>query len=126
MANVVLPLGPAFLDITGVRAGDRNLISLTLTSGGAPLDLTGMTVEAQARPTPLAESVITAVTEVTDAPGGVFTLRWPGDEVRAMLGTKTSWKGVWDLQVQSVGEDPVTMIAGNFSAVMDVTRAATP
>lgn len=123
MANVVLPLGPALLDLTGIRAGDRNLITMTLTSGGAPMDLTGLTVEAQARATPSTATAITAVTEVLDpASAGVIQLRWPGDEVRTMLAGKNNWNGVWDLQVGANGEDPVTVVAGGFAAVMDVTK----
>lgn len=121
-ARVVLPLGPAVLDLSGVRAGDRNSFTLTLTSAGEPVDLSGVTVQAQARPTPLAPDVITAEVSVVDAAAGTVLVRWPGDEVREMLGTKATWAGVWDLQVQTEGEDPVTVVAGNFAAVMDVTR----
>lgn len=122
MANVVLPLGPALLDITGVRAGDRNLITLTLTSGGTPMDLTGLTPAAQARLNPMDANALTAVTEVVDAVGGVVTVRWPGEAVRTILAGKAAWTGVWDLQIGAPGEDPVTVVAGAFAAVMDVTR----
>jgi len=121
-ACVVVPLGPACVDITGVRAGDRNLMAVTLTTAGQPFDLTGLVVSAQARLNPLATEAISAVVDVVDAVAGRVMLYWPGDEVTAMLAGKTSWKGVWDLQVSQTGADPVTFAAGKFSAVMDVTR----
>lgn len=123
-SKVVLPLGPAALDITGVRAGDRNLFTLVLTSGSVPMDLTGMIAEAQARQTVNATTAITAVAEVSDPLAGQITLRWPGEEVRGMLGSKPTWAGVWDLQVGVPGEDPVTVVEGKFTAVMDVTRTS--
>ena len=29
---------------------------------------------------------------------------------------------MWDLQLQEAGKDPVTVVAGKFDAVLDVTR----
>jgi hypothetical protein len=121
--TATLPLGPATVNITGVRAGDKNQFTLSLTNEGAPLPLTG-TVTAQARkvatdPDPAA---ITAVVDVIDGPGGVVSVRWPGDEVNAALAGQLTWAGVWDLQVTEGTDDPVTLVAGTFAAVMDVTR----
>ena len=48
MASVI-PLDPAPVDIKGVRAGDLNQFKMTITSAGAPVDLTGMEVTASAR-----------------------------------------------------------------------------
>ena len=123
-ARVVVPLGPAYVDITGVRAGDRNQMTITVRLDGSPVDLTGQTVTAQARKTTNAPDppAVTAVIEVTDAAAGALILRWPGDAVRAVLGTATKWDGVWDMQVQGSSEDPVTVAAGKFAAVSDVTR----
>lgn len=119
-----LPLGPALVNITGLRAGDRNAFALTVTTDGAPLDLTGLDVTCQAReratdPDPPA---ITAVVEVLDAPAGELLVRFPGEEVRAALGGAATWLGVWDLQVASGEDDPVTLVAGTASATQDVTR----
>lgn len=124
MAAVVVPLGPAVVDITGVRAGDRNLVTLTLTSGGAPLNLTGMVVTSQVRklsvdPDPPA---LVAEVTVTDAPGGKVSVRWVGDDVREILNGAAAWEGVWDVQVASGTADPLTVAAGKWAAEMDVTR----
>jgi hypothetical protein len=117
-----VPLGPAQVDLTGVRAGDRNAMTLTITSRGAPYNLTGKTVTAQARLNSLDTNALNAVVDITDPTGGICIVRWPGDAVTTMLAGKDTWKGVWDLQVQAAGEDAVTLVAGNFAAVMDVTR----
>lgn len=118
-----LDLSPGILDLSGIRAGDRNALRVTLTQGGTPLNLTGYDVTAQARVDPHATGAINGVVEDRDDPAGAFTLRWPGDEVRTLLGSKVSWTGVWDLQILLPPEtDATTVIAGKWSAVADVTR----
>jgi hypothetical protein len=119
-----LTLGPAAVNLVGVRAGDRNLFGIALVEGETPVDLTGLTATAQARksatdPDPAA---LTAVVEVIDAPGGRLTVRWPGAAVTAVLAGAATWAGVWDLQIGSTGADPVTLVAGTFTAETDVTR----
>src|SRR4051794_35836000 len=124
MATVspTIPLGPAPLDITGVRAGDLNLFTFTVHRSGTPVNLTGLEVTAQARKTSISDDIaLTAVIVVTDGPAGKGTMRWPGDDVRILLAGSAKWSGVWDLQVATPGEDPVTLVAGKFGAEMDVT-----
>lgn len=120
MASV--SLAPATVDITGVRAGDRNQFNLTLNQAGHGVDLTGMVITAQARVTAGAADSLDAVVETVDAEAGKVLVRWPGEDVRFWLGTKTTQKGVWDLQLQEGENDPWTVISGSFSAEMDVTR----
>jgi hypothetical protein len=115
-------LSPARLDISGVRAGDRNLITMTLTNGGVPINLTGKTVAAQARLTATDTTMLAAVVTVTNAATGDITVRWPGPAVATLLGGAAKWSGVWDLQVTTPSEDPLTVVAGSFAAEMDVTR----
>ena len=118
----VIPLGPAPVDIKGVRAGDLNQFKMTITSAGAPVDLTGMEVTASARVKPNDTASVDAAIEVVDAPGGVITIAWPGEAVREWMGSKATVNGVWDLQIASTGSDPITVVAGSFGAEMDVTR----
>jgi hypothetical protein len=119
----IIPLGPAVVDIKGVRAGDRNVITITVTSDGTPVNLTGLTPSAQARKKSTdADPALTAVVLVTDALAGKMELRWPGDAVLALLGTAATWTGVWDLQIDDAAQDALTLAAGSFEAVMDVTR----
>ena len=123
-ACVVVPFGPACVNLTGVRAGGRNLMSATITAKGTPVDLTGFTLSAQARkkstdPTVALQAEITVV----DAVAGEVTIRWPGEDVTLLLAGKASWDGVWDMQMDDTLSDPVTIVEGKFNAVMDVTRA---
>jgi len=121
---VIGDLGPGCLDLKGVRAHDRNQMFINLTAGDAIPDITGMTFAAQARkkandPDPAA---ITAEVGVADGPAGRLSIRWPGDQVAAVMNGSTKWSGVWDLQQIEDGQDPVTLVAGKFAAEYDVTR----
>jgi hypothetical protein len=122
---VTVPMGPAVVNLTGVRAGDRNLLTVTLTSKGDPYDLTGLTLSAQARlhavdPEP---AVVAEIEVDPDPTTGKFALRWPGDQVAAAMPQgKASWSGVWDLQADDGTNDPTTLAAGSFAAVLDITR----
>ena len=118
-----ISLAPPKLDLAGIRAGDRNQIQMTLTTGGVPVDLTGVLLTAQARETVGTEVALTAVCTVTDPTHGVFTMRWPGNAVRDLVAGAPSWTGVWDLQMGT--EDTAqTILAGSFTADNDVTRDA--
>lgn len=118
-----LPMGPATLDITGVRAGDANERQFTLLAGGQPWNLTDTTISAQARLTPT-DSEIALQAEVipVDLVNGKFLLAWDGEEVRDLLDGAETWEGVWDLQVDTADELPTTVLQGSFQAVSDVTR----
>lgn len=120
---IVVPLGPAAVDLIGIRAGDRNLISMTIHSKGTPLDLTGKTITAQARATPTSSTALDSVVTIVDAAAGQLTIGWPGSAVETLLAGDATFKGVWDIQLSTPGEDDaVTLAAGKFTAVMDVTR----
>src|SRR4051812_26027865 len=106
-----VPLGPALVNVTGVRSGDRNVFTVTLTSGGQPFDLTGVEVTAQARKTSLTPDALDAVVEVIDAAAGKVRVRWPGEDVTTWLDGKGSVKGVWDLQLADGTSDPLTVAA---------------
>ena len=118
----MIPLGPAPVDIRGVRAGDQNQFVMTITSAGAPVDLTGMEVTASARVKPLDADSVDAVIELLDAAAGKISIAWPGEAVRDWMGAKATVNGVWDLQIANTGSDPITVVAGSFGAEMDVTR----
>lgn len=119
---VAINLGPAQVDLAGVRAGDRNLFNVTVKSGGSALNLTGYTVKAAAKVAATDVDDLDAVCTITNAPGGVVAVRWPGAAVRTWLGTNAVQKGKWDLQLDDgSGGDPWTVISGEFSAELDIT-----
>lgn len=120
-----ISLTPPVVNISGVRAGDRNLLNATLSSEGVPVDLTGQVLTAQARKKSTdTEIACSAVVETVDPAAGTVTIRWPGEDVRTMLAGAPTWKGVWDLQMApDENSDAVTLCAGSFAAEMDVTRS---
>jgi len=98
-------------------------MAFSITNGGTPVDLTGQTLSAQARKKITdANPAVTAVVTITDAVNGKGTIRWPGDQVTTSMGGRSSWTGVWDLQVAAGADEVTTLVEGKFSAVMDVTR----
>lgn len=117
---VAVPLGPAQVDISGVRAGDLNEFTITITSGGTPVVLDDYTITASARVKQTDVESLDAECVKADDDGTVI-IRWPGEDVRTWLGDKIKLSGVWDLQMAN-GTDPVTVAAGTFAAEMDVTR----
>jgi len=117
--------GPEQVNITGIRAGDRNELLVTITNDGVPMDLTGGTVRAQARAKSTSPSAIDAVVSPADETKGQYLLAWPGDKVRQLLGAAETWTGVWDLEVVEAEQTiPITVATGSFQAFMDVTRDA--
>lgn len=119
-----LQMGPAAVDLLGVRAGDRNAVTIELTSDGSPWDLTGAALSAHARsdsmdPTPSLEATVTPV----DPAQGRFLLEWDGEAVRTLLGESATWEGLWDLQVVAQGQTLAeTVAAGKLTCELDVTR----
>jgi hypothetical protein len=110
---------PALWALTGVRAGDSKAILVQVNSGGAPANLTGMTITAQARQTAVDPDppALTGLITPDNLLQGRFFLRWDPDEVRSVLGPDGFWRGVWDCQL-----DVTTIVAGPITCESDVTR----
>jgi hypothetical protein len=119
---VAVPLGPAQVDITGIRAGDLNEFQVNIQQGGKAMNITGAVFTASARVTKIDAASLDAVVTIVDGPTGVTMVRWPGDDVRTWLGTNVTQKGVWDMQMVIGTDDPITVCAGDFSAELDVTH----
>lgn len=119
-----LKSGPGVLNWT-VYAGDSNREEFQYVTGGVPVDLTGATFRSQARKTAQDGTVAaTALITPVDLTKGLFTIEWDGEALRALLGGKATWAGVWDFEVLLPSQAlPVTKLKGKFSIEMDVTRA---
>ena len=108
-----------------VYAGDENREYCSFLAGGNLWDLTGCTIEAQARKVdtdPVA--AITAVVEMTDPANGRVHISWDGEDVRTLLAGQSTWEGVYDIQVLEAGRtQPRTVVRAVWHAQMDVTRA---
>jgi hypothetical protein len=116
-----LDLTPACLNIR-LYGGDANTFGIEITDDGTLVDVTDWEFQAQARKAandPAAAA--TATCTVLDGPSGRVEVAW-GD-LRELLGTDTSWSGVWDLQATPTGASlPRTLLAGTLVLTLDVTR----
>lgn len=103
-------------------AGDSNRERVEFTTGGAPWDLTGAEISAQARVADTdPAAALTAVVEMSDPAEGVIHISWDGEAVRALLADTPEWSGVYDIQVVQ-GGITTTPIRAAMKALMDVTR----
>ena len=106
-------------------AGDRNEQTFAFQQpDGSQWDITGAVITAQARAT-AADPVVAveAVCTLTDSVAGLASVAWDGEAVRTLLAGEDTWVGVWDMQILEAGQTlPVTLVAGKFTAVHDVTR----
>ena len=120
MADV--SMGPATVNIAGIRAGDKNLFTMTIKENGQPLNLDNMDIQAQVRSKPSdVNPSLEAVIEIIDEANGKISIQFPGSEVMTLLGQNPTWAGVWDLQLLAP-DGATTICQGTFAAVMDITR----
>lgn len=126
---LVLPMGPVCIDLTGIRANDRNMAAFHSVTGATDIDLTGLTLSAMARlhAQDQGAPALTAVVNITNAAQGRYTVAWPGADVATLLLNGVgpilkTWKGVWDIQADNGVDDPQTLIFGKIACEWDVTR----
>jgi hypothetical protein len=121
MADTIVS-GPAALNWV-VYSGDKNTEVFSIESGD-PVDITGATIDAQARRSVLDPYVaLVATVELTSPQAGSFEVSWDGEQVRDLLAGAERWEGVWDLQILMPDETlPRTLLRGDFVAVLDITR----
>jgi hypothetical protein len=92
--------------------GDTWAESLELTLAGAPLDLTGATVEAWA--TNFQEELIALTAVITDATGGVVTIAPPA-------GGLAPGRYVYDVQATTSDSNTRTWVRGHLDIYRDVS-----
>jgi hypothetical protein len=118
----VISLTPPAVGLV-LYAGDGANLRLVATDlDGEPFDLRG-DVRAQIRTkrtdaTPLVEWGV----EMAEAEQGVLVLRLTGDDTRALMGDRETFKGAWDCVWTMVDSEPVTLIQGDVTCDLDVTR----
>lgn len=110
-------MAPAELDLI-LRTGDTEQITLTLSNGGSPVNITGRTYAAQIRPEPLSSTVIASFScVITNAAAGIVVCTLTATQTAALSPTI----GVWDLQ-ETNGSSVTTLVAGTATIQSDVTR----
>lgn len=118
----VITLTPPVVGLA-LYAGDGANLRLVATDlDGEPFDLRGE-VRAQIRQkrtdaAPLVEWGV----EMAEAEQGVVVLRLTGDDTRVLTDGNARFKGVWDCVWTMAGSEPVTLIQGDVTCDLDVTR----
>lgn len=109
---------PQSLDLA-CYAGDGASVRIVVSRSSTPIDVTG-DHQAQIRLARLdAAPVDTFIIDDSDAANGVLLLILTGAQT-AQFGD--GFKGVWDLQWIATGAEPITLIQGKITCVLDVTR----
>lgn len=117
-----ISLLPEALDLA-LYAGDGALIRLTVTDNpGEPIPIGGEVIahirKARIDADPAAEFSV----DLADAAMGVVLISLTGEQTAGLIGAKSSFKGVWDVQWKPTGGQPVTLVQGQVECNADVTR----
>lgn len=116
---------PQRIDLA-VYAGDGVELRLTAVDAktGDSLDLAGE-IGAQVKANRSDTEPITEFAVNTEqAADGVLDLSLSGVQTAALLTDSSQFKGSWDVQWLADGEQPRTLVQGNLTCILDVTRSA--
>jgi hypothetical protein len=116
---------PRRVDLT-VYAGDGVELRLTAVNAetGDILDLAGE-IGAQVKVSRSDTEPITEFTVDADkAADGILDLSLSGEQTAALLTDSSRFQGVWDVQWIADGEQPRTLVQGDLTCDLDVTRSA--
>jgi hypothetical protein len=140
--------GPPTLDFVpqvvdlNLYAGDGAAVRLVVGDGSGPFPMTGQ-VRAQIRQTRDAEDPALASwsADLTQAAQGVVMLTLRGDQTMALMDAANllqlgptgqpvrsggTWvllfTGAWDVEWTPTGKEPVTLLQGDVTCTLDVTR----
>lgn len=117
-----ISLLPSELNLA-LYAGDGVALRLGITdTSQQPLALSGE-VTAQIRKS-RTEPVSSAdwAADLSEGDDGFVTIRLTGEQTAALVLGTESFTGVWDVQWQADGEEPITLIQGKITCQSDVTR----
>lgn len=109
---------PQSLDLA-CYAGDGASVRIVVSRSGNPIDVSG-DHEAQIRTKRLdVDPLDTFNIDDSQASIGILILSLTGEQTS---GFGDGFKGVWDLQWTAQDVEPITLIQGSVSCVLDVTR----
>ena len=102
-----------------IYRGDAFSRTYRILDDDTPRDLTGYAIAAQIRVTPNTDTAVSFTIDMTAAASGEVTI--------SLLPNQTAdlpQRSVWDLQLTSAtnADDVETLVAGDVSLVLDVTR----
>jgi hypothetical protein len=115
---------PEVLDLA-LYAGDGVKLRLICKDGnGDPIDVNG-TIRAQIRQTrPDTDPLVSFAVNAVDAYLGIIVISLTGAQTQSLLNGSATGKfaGVWDVEWDSSGEEPRTLVQGSVECVADVSR----
>ena len=117
-----IDLTPPVVNLT-LYAGDGANLRLVATNlDGEPFDLRG-DVRAQIRARRRDEDALAEWDiEMAEAEKGILVLRLAGADTRGLISSGDRFKGVWDVVWTMADSEPVTLIQGDVTCDLDVTR----
>lgn len=122
MATPKISLIPEELDLA-LYAGDGAAIQLTVTDNDSVSLPVDGEVTAQIRKTRVDVEVLAEfAADLSNGATGVVVISLTGDQTAALIETKPVFKGVWDVQWQKAGAQPITLVQGKVECNADVTR----
>jgi len=104
-------------------AGDGATLRVTVTDTTGTLVVLDGQVAAQIRherPDPAA--LETFDVDDTQADDGTVVLSLTGEQTAGLLDGAAKFEGAWDVQWTPVGQEPLTVVQGKVTCVLDVTR----
>jgi hypothetical protein len=125
MTTLQVSVIPQRVDLA-VYAGDGVELRLNAVDAktGDSLDLAGE-IGAQVKANRSDTEPITQFAVNTEqAADGILDLSLSGSQTAALLADSSQFKGSWDVQWLADGEQPRTLVQGNLTCVLDVTRSA--
>src|SRR3954470_2584017 len=108
-----------------VYAGDGVELRLTAVNAdtGDILDLGGE-ISAQVKANRIdTEPIAEFTVDSEQAENGVLDLSLSGEQTSALITDSKRFEGAWDVQWLAVGEQPRTLVQGNLTCDLDVTRS---
>lgn len=120
--SATIDLRPNTLDLE-LYAGDGAGLRLSvLNPDETPLEVTGE-VKGQIRLKRLdAMSVAEFSVDLSEGADGVVIISLTGEQTAALITTKSTFSGVWDVQWTKPGAEPITIAQGKVRVYADVTR----
>ena len=117
-----ISLVPTAVDLA-LYAGDGARLGIIVRDTAGEAVVLDGTVAAQIRaqrPDPVALEAFQV--DIVDADAGSVVLSLTGEQTAGLLNGDAKFEGAWDVQWTPAGEQPLTVVQGKVTCVLDVTR----
>ena len=124
MANPVVSLLPQQVDLA-LYAGDGPVLRMTVAdSSGDAVPVDGV-VSAQIRTARTdTDALASFAADLSEGDQGIVVLSLTAEQTAGLMTGVEKFSGVWDVEWDPADGEPVTLLQGKVSCVLDVTRPA--